>query len=98
MRFVLLAPVALCDLNRERELMQGRRLLSIVVGLLSPLSYILVLAALDMGAPPSVVAPTREMSMMIGALFGMLLLRETIGLWRFVGCLVLVAAVALLGT
>jgi drug/metabolite transporter (DMT)-like permease len=98
LRFVLLAPVALRDLNRARELMQGRWLLAIGVGLLSPLSYILVLAALEMGAPLSVVAPTREMSMMIGALFGMLMLREAVGIWRLVGCLVLVAGVVLLGT
>jgi drug/metabolite transporter (DMT)-like permease len=98
LRFVLLAPVVLRDLNRARELMQGRWLLAIGVGLLSPLSYILVLAALDMGAPLSVVAPTREMSMMIGALFGMLMLREAVGAWKLAGCLVLVAGVVLLGT
>jgi drug/metabolite transporter (DMT)-like permease len=98
LRFVLLAPVALRDLNRARELMQGCWLIAIGVGLLSPLSYILVLAALKMGAPLSVVAPTREMSMMIGALFGMLKLRETVGAWKLAGCLVLVAGVVLLGT
>jgi uncharacterized membrane protein len=98
LRFVLLAPVVLRDRNRARELMQGRWLLAIGVGLLSPLSYILVLAALGMGAPLSVVAPTREMSMMIGALFGMLMLREAVGIWRLVGCLVLVAGIVLLGT
>jgi uncharacterized membrane protein len=98
LRFVLLAPVVLRDLNRARELMQGRWLLAIGVGLLSPLSYILVLAALEMGAPLSVVAPTREMSMMIGALFGWLMLREAVGVWRLVGCLVMVAGVVLLGT
>jgi uncharacterized membrane protein len=77
--------------------MQGRWLLATGVGLLSPLSYILVLAALNMGVPLSVVAPTREMSMMIGALFGMLVLRDSVGVWRLVGCLVLVAGVVLLG-
>jgi drug/metabolite transporter (DMT)-like permease len=98
LRFILLAPVVLRDLDRARALMQGRWLLAIGVGLLSPLSYILVLAALDMGAPLSVVAPTREMSMMIGALFGMLVLREAVGVWRLAGCLVLVAGVVLLGS
>jgi drug/metabolite transporter (DMT)-like permease len=98
LRFVLLAPVVLRDLNRARELMQGRWLLAIGVGLLSPLSYILVLAALDMGAPLRVVAPTREMSMMIGALFGMLMLREAVEAWKLAGCLVLVAGVVLLRT
>jgi drug/metabolite transporter (DMT)-like permease len=98
LRFVLLAPVVLRDRGRARESMQGRWLLAIGVGLLSPLSYILVLAALDMGAPLSVVAPTREMSMMIGALFGMVILREAVGVWRLAGCLVLIAGVVLLGS
>ena len=98
LRFFLLAPVVLRDPDRARRLMQGRWLLAIGVGLLSPLSYILVLAALNMGAPLSVVAPTREMSMMIGALFGMVILREAVGVWRLAGCLVLIAGVVLLGS
>ena len=98
LRFFLLAPVVLRDLSRTRRLMHGRWLLALGVGLLSPLSYILVLAALNMGAPLSVVAPTREMSMMIGALFGMVILREAVGVWRLVGCLVLIAGVVLLGS
>ena len=77
--------------------MRGRWPFAVGVGLLSPLSYILVLAALDMGAPLSVVAPAREMSMMVGALFGMVILREPVGPWRLLGCLVLIAGVILLG-
>jgi uncharacterized membrane protein len=64
--------------------------------LLSPLSYILVLAALSGGAPLSLVAPLREMSMMVGALMGMLILREPVGFWRLAGCGVLVTGVILL--
>jgi uncharacterized membrane protein len=71
--------------------------LAIAVGVLSPLSYILVLGALDLGAPLSIVAPAREMSMMVGALFGMIILGEPVGLWRLAGCLVLIAGVVLLG-
>jgi drug/metabolite transporter (DMT)-like permease len=97
LRFVLLAPVVLRNPGRARALMKKRWLLAIGVGVLSPLSYILVLAALEMGAPLSVVAPAREMSMMVGALFGMVILREPVGAWRLVGCLVLIAGVALLG-
>ena len=97
LRFFLLAPVVLRDRRRAREVMQGRWHLAVGVGLLSPLSYILVLAALDMGAPLSVVAPAREMSMMVGALFGMVILREPVGTWRLIGCLVLIAGVMLLG-
>ena len=77
--------------------MKGRWLLAIAVGVLSPLSYILVLGALDLGAPLSIVAPAREMSMIIGALFGMIILGEPVGLWRLAGCLVLIAGVVLLG-
>ena len=65
LRFFLLAPVILRNLGRARDLMRGHWLRAVGVGLLSPLSYILVLSALDMGAPLSVVAPVREMSMMI---------------------------------
>jgi hypothetical protein len=49
---------------RMKASMKGRWLLAIAVGALSPLSYILVLTALDWGAPLSLVAPAREMSMM----------------------------------
>ena len=60
------------------------------------MSYILVLAALSAGAPLSLVAPMREMSMMLGALMGMLILREAVGPWRLIGCAVLIAGVILL--
>jgi len=98
LRFLLLAPVMLANPARARMMMKGRWLLAVGVGVLSPLSYILVLTALDMGAPLSVVAPAREMSMMIGALFGMLILGEPLGLWRLGGCLLLIVGVVLLGT
>jgi len=55
-----------------------------------------VLTALNLGAPLSVVAPMREMSMMVGALMGMLILREKVGPWRLVGCAVLIGGVILL--
>jgi uncharacterized membrane protein len=97
LRFALLAPLVLRAPCRARERMRGRWWPAVGVGVLSPLSYILVLAALGMGAPLSVVAPAREMSMMVGALFGMVILREPVGAWRLVGCLVLIAGVALLG-
>lgn len=64
--------------------------------LLSRLSYILVLVALSNGAPLSLVAPLREMSMMVGALMGMLILREPVGVWRLAGCGVLVMGAVLL--
>ena len=50
-----------------------------------------------MVAPLSLVAPAREMSMMVGAMFGMVLLREPVNAWRIAGCLTLVLGVVLLG-
>jgi len=38
----------------------------------------------------------REMSMMIGVLMSMLILREDVGRWRIAGCAVLLAGVFLL--
>ena len=92
----MLLPVVLRDRKGAMAAMRGHWWLAAGVGILSPLSYILVLTAFEMGAPLSVVAPTREMSMMVGALFGMFLLREAVGIWRLVGCLLLVGGVVLL--
>jgi drug/metabolite transporter (DMT)-like permease len=36
------------------------------------------------------------MSMMVGALLGMLVLREAVGRWRLAGCAILIAGVTLL--
>ncbi|MFK4259932.1 EamA family transporter [Agrobacterium tumefaciens] len=96
LRFFLLSPLVIANPHRAIEAMRGYWLIAIGVGLLSPLSYILVLAALTSGAPLSLVAPMREMSMMVGALMGMLILREKVGPWRLAGCGVLIAGVILL--
>ena len=57
LRFFLLAPLVIADRRRAMETMRGYWWIAIGVGLLSPLSYILVLAALRSGAPLSLVAP-----------------------------------------
>ncbi len=98
LRVFLLLPVVLADRRRAIAAMRGHWCTAIGVGVLQPLSYILVLAALTSGAPLSLVAPMREMSMMVGALMGMLILRETVGPWRLAGCGVLVAGVILLSS
>lgn len=95
-RLCVLAPWMLRNRAATVAAMRGHWWLAVAVGLLSPLSYILVLAALEMGAPVSVVAPTREMSMMVGALFGMLVLRERVGPGRAAGCVLVVLGVVLL--
>lgn len=96
-RCLTLAPFFFGNRAVARERMRGRWTLAIAVGVLSPLSYILVLTALRMGTPLSIVAPAREMSMMVGALLGMVVLREPVGRWRLAGCAVLIAGVVLLG-
>ncbi len=97
LRFLMLVPVVLARPARMRQAMKGHWWLAIGVGALSPLSYILVLTAIGMGAPLSLVAPAREMSMMVGAMFGMLFLREPMSRWRLAGCLALLLGVLLLG-
>jgi drug/metabolite transporter (DMT)-like permease len=97
LRLFMLAPVILSNPARARAAMRGRWWLAVGVGLLSPLSYILVLTAIERGAPLSLVAPAREMSMMVGAMFGMLILREPVNAWRVGGCLTLILGVVLLG-
>ncbi|OJU15593.1 MULTISPECIES: DMT family transporter [unclassified Sphingomonas] len=96
LRFFLLSPLVIADPRRALAAMRGYWRFAIGVGLLSPLSYILVLAALGSGAPLSLVAPMREMSMMVGALMGMLILHERVGPWRLVGCGVLIGGVVFL--
>lgn len=97
LRLFLLGPLMLRRPAHMMKAMQGYWWLAIGVGLFSPLSYILVLTAVDMGAPLSLVAPAREMSMMIGAIFGMLILREPVNIWRVAGCATIIAGVVLLG-
>lgn len=95
-RVFFLAPVVAANPRRAMDAMRGHWWTAVGVGLLSPLSYIFVLQALSWGAPLSLVAPMREMSMMVGALMGMLILKEQVGPWRLAGCGVLVGGVMLL--
>ena len=95
-RVVTLLPWVMNNRHQLRERMKNHWLLAVAVGLLSPLSYILVLLALKIGAPLSLTAPAREMSMMVGALMGMFILREKVGPGRLLGCAILIAGVVLL--
>jgi drug/metabolite transporter (DMT)-like permease len=97
LRFFIMAPIVFSNWPRAKAKMKGHWWLAFWVGALSPLSYILVLTALEMGAPLSLVAPAREMSMMLGAMFGMLILGERVTAWRIAGCAILIGGVVLLG-
>lgn len=91
----VLAPVALRDRARVRQVWREHRREVLLVAVLSPLSYLLVLAAMQQ-APVSLVAPAREVSVVLVALAGWLLLREPHPLRRLGGAAVVVAGVALL--
>lgn len=84
--------------RRHREIVpllraQWPRLLAF--GVLSPLSYILVLTAFTM-APVALVAPMREVSVVLVSLFGAFVLRESRPLWRVAASVVVLGGVVLL--
>lgn len=73
--------------------MQWRRI--VAFGALSPLSYILVLTAVQI-APVALVAPLREVSVVLVSLFGAFVLRESRPAWRVAASAVVVAGIVLL--
>jgi drug/metabolite transporter (DMT)-like permease len=75
LRLVLLAPAVLHDLPAARVLWRQQWKYAVAVGIISPVSYVLVLYAVKM-APLSHVAPAREVSMLFAALLGGHLLGE----------------------
>jgi hypothetical protein len=75
-------PVA--DRTETLRTINGRWHLAAASGALGPLSYVLELSALTAGAPLSLVAPAREMSMMVGGLIRMWLLGEAVSRRRLV--------------
>jgi drug/metabolite transporter (DMT)-like permease len=75
LRLVVTTPPALASRARLRAIWREDRRAVIAVALLSPLSYGLVLVAMTL-APLSYVAPAREISILVAALYGTHLLRE----------------------
>lgn len=74
-RMIVLGPVALRKWKDVRNEWRIHRKEAIGVGLLCPLSYIMVLTAL-ISAPVSYIAPAREVSILIAAVMGSRLLAE----------------------
>lgn len=93
---IMMLPHVARQPKRAWQAMQGYWHLAWAIGLLSPLGYILVLYALRDGAPVSLVAPAREMSMLLVTLAGLYILREPVGWGRIVGCCFIGAGVVLL--
>jgi uncharacterized membrane protein len=83
-RLALLAPWALRDRPAAAALWRQQRKYALLVGAISPVSYVMVLYAMQV-APLSHVAPAREVSMLFAALIGGHLLGEGDRLQRLFG-------------
>lgn len=90
---VLLAPYALARRPQVRLLVKEHKVPILVVAVLSPIAYILVLLAMRL-APVSMVAPARELSIVIGSLGAWLLLGEPNPVRRLAGAVIVVVGVA----
>jgi drug/metabolite transporter (DMT)-like permease len=94
-RCVALAPVALA--HRSELAAEVRRSAKVIlgVGAIVPIPYLLTLYAMTI-APVSLVAPAREVSVMVGVLFGRWVLKEPSTSARFAGATLVAAGVAVL--
>ena len=78
-----------------REVWEATRTPVLAVAICSPLAYILVLKAMQL-APVALVAAGREASIVVGALFGWLVLREARPARRLVGAVVVLVGIGLI--
>lgn len=83
------------DPTPVRDLWSSARGPALVVALCSPLAYILVLRAMQL-APVALVAAGRESSIVVGAVFGWLVLREPRPARRLFGAVVVLAGIGLI--
>ena len=90
---LLLAPATLRAKASVASMWRQHRRQVLIVGLLSPLGYLLVLYALQL-APVSLVAPARELSIVLGGLAAWRLLGEAQAARRLTGSLVVLAGIA----
>ena len=91
-RLVFLVPVVLRDRVASRALWATQWKHALIVGTVSPISYVLVLYAMQT-APLSHVAPAREVSMLFAALIGGHLLGEGDRVARLCGAICIAAGV-----
>lgn len=95
-RVVMLAPLGFMNWAETRRLWLLQWRFALVVGIFSPVAYVLVLYAVQT-APISHVAPAREVSMLFAALIGGKLLGEGDRLLRIAGALLIGVGVVALG-
>ena len=95
-RIALLLPVLLRDRSATRASWDKEWRYALLVAVVSPISYVLVLYAMQ-EAPLSHVAPAREVSMLFAAIIGGHLLDEGDRMQRLFGALCIAAGVIALG-
>jgi drug/metabolite transporter (DMT)-like permease len=95
-RIALLIPALLRNTQATRASWKLEWKYALIVGAISPISYVLVLYAMQ-EAPLSHVAPAREVSMLFAALIGGHLLGEGDRWQRIIGALCIAAGVITLG-
>ena len=83
------------DPTPVREVWARARRPALTVALCSPLAYVFVLRAMQL-APVALVAAGRESSIVVGAVFGWLVLREPRPARRLVGAVVVLAGIGLI--
>lgn len=92
LRLLMLTPSAWMRRAEIASLPRSTWRYAVAVGAIAPLSYILVLTAMQR-APVSLVAPAREMSMLVAALMGTFLLGEGDAVRRLLGAALIAAGV-----
>jgi drug/metabolite transporter (DMT)-like permease len=94
-QMVLLAIPALRRPRATIELARANWVSVLLFGILAPLAYMLVLTAIQY-APVSVIAPAREVSVVLVGLAGWLLFKEPHPVQRLIGAAVVLGGIALL--
>jgi drug/metabolite transporter (DMT)-like permease len=94
-QFLLMSPLGLRERGRLGEVARNHWRLILTVGILAPLGYILILLAIQL-APVSLVAPAREVSVVLVGLAGWLFFKEPHPVQRMIGAAVVLAGVAML--
>ena len=94
-QLLVLGAIALRAPATAAETARAHPIAAVLVGVLSPLAYIAVLFAYQL-APVTIVAPAREVSVVLIALAGWMLFREPHPVRRILGSIVVIGGVALL--
>jgi drug/metabolite transporter (DMT)-like permease len=94
-RALFLTPYALRNIGAVRDIWQHHASKAIMVAIFSPISYILVLTAMVV-TPVSYVAPTREVSILIGVALGSRFLGEGNMTRRLAGALAILGGIVAL--